>query len=95
MPRAEMLSRISSAELSEWIAFANLEPFGTEIGFLGHAIVASTIANVNRGKNKKTYKPEDFMPQFESKRQTVDEMLQFASMMTVGLGGKDLRKEEE
>jgi hypothetical protein len=95
MPRAEMLARMSSAELTEWIAFANLEPFGSEAGYLGHAIVASTIANVNRGKNKKAYKPEDFMPAFEKKQQTVDEMLQFASMMSVGLGGQDLRKEEE
>lgn len=27
-------------------------------------IIASTIANVNRGKGKKAYKPEDFMPKY-------------------------------
>lgn len=34
------------------------------------------------------------MPKFEKKSQTVDEMLNFASMLTIGLGGKDLRDQE-
>lgn len=28
-------------------------------------IIASVIANSNRGKGKKAYKPEDFIPDFE------------------------------
>ena len=27
-------------------------------------IISATIANVNRGKGKKAYKPEDFMPKY-------------------------------
>jgi len=91
IPHAEMLSRMSSTELTEWIAFYNLEPFGSDAQYLGHAITASTIANVNTPKGKKQYKPSDFMPKFEKKKQTVDEMIQIASMLTAGLGGEDKR----
>ena len=95
MPVAELLERISSRELSEWIAFSQLEPFGAETEFLGHAITASTVANVNRPKGHKAYAPDDFMPKFEGKEpQTVEEMIQIAEMLTIGLGGKDLRKEK-
>jgi len=73
------------------MVFATLEPFGTEINLLGHAITASTVANTQRGKGQKAYKPVDFMPKFEKHEQTVDEMLQFAQALTIGLGGKDLR----
>jgi hypothetical protein len=87
-----MLSRMDSAELTEWIAFYELEPFGYEIGMLGHAITASTIANVNREKSAKAYKTEDFMPKFD-KKQTPDEMINLAAMYTIGLGGEDKRWE--
>jgi len=83
---------MSSKELTEWIAFANLEPFGAEADYLGHAITASTVANVNRPKKKKAYKPDDFMPKFGRKKQSVEEMIQFAAMTTIGMGGKDLRQ---
>ena len=88
MPRAEMLARMSSAEITEWAAFASLEPFGSEASYFGHAITASTIANRLRNKGERAYKAEEFMPKFEKKEaQSVDEMLQFAQMMTIGLGG--------
>lgn len=96
MTVSELLGRISSRELTEWMAFSQLEPFGTEVGFLGHAITASTIANVNRAKGQKAYDAKDFMPAFEGeKKQTVGEMLQIAQMMTIGMGGQDLRDKEE
>lgn len=76
------------------MAFSQLEPFGSEADYIGHAIVASTIANVNRGKNKKAYSIEDFMPKLGPKKeQTVEEMLQFAQMMTIGLGGTIVEKD--
>lgn len=93
MTVAELLGRISSRELTEWIAFAQVEPFGTEVTLLGHAITASTVANANRGKGSKAYKASDFMPEFKKKAQTVDEMLQFAEMVTISMGGQDKRAE--
>jgi len=75
--------------------FYQLEPFGTEAEYLGHAITSATIANVNRGKGK-ALQPKDFMPVFQSakKEQTPEEMLQFAQMMTIAMGGQDLRGEQ-
>jgi hypothetical protein len=77
---------MSSSEFSEWLAFAELEPFGWQAEFMGHAQTAATIANVNRGKDDKPYKVTDFMPK-EPEVQTPSQMLQFARMMTVALGG--------
>lgn len=73
--------------------FYELEPFGAEASYLGHAITASTVANVNRGKGKKAYKPDNFMPSFEHKKaQSVDDMIGFASRITKAFGGKDKRQ---
>ena len=91
----ELLGRISSRELTEWMAFSQLEPFGAEAGYVGHAITASTVANVNREKGKKAYEVSDFMPTMGKKEpQTPAEMIQFAEMFTIALGGKDLRDKE-
>lgn len=92
MTVAELLARVSSKEITEWMLFFELEPFGAEAEFLGHAITASTIANVNRGKGR-ARKVEDFMPKFSrQKEQTVDDMINFAAAMTHALGGKDERE---
>ena len=77
------------------MAFSILEPFGTDAENIGHAITASTIANVNRGKNQKAYKVEDFMPRYKKKPpQTENEMLQIAAMTTAANSGVDLREDE-
>jgi len=96
MTVAELLDRISSRELTEWIVFSQLEPFGSEAGYVGHAIVAKTVADANRAKGQKAFEVDDFMPKFgPRKEKTVEEMLQFAQMMTIGLGGKDLREKSD
>ena len=77
------------------MAFAQLEPYGSDAQYLGHAITASTVANANRGKNTKAYKVSDFMPQFEKHEQSIDEMINIAATLTVGMGGKDLRGEDD
>lgn len=55
-----MLSEMSSHQLSEWMAFYSLEPFGFERDIYGHGIVAATIVNVRR--KKRFVKPQDFIP---------------------------------
>ncbi len=80
MTVAEMLARISSAELTEWMAFAQLEPFGGDVPFLGSAIVASTFANANRKQNSTALKVSDFMPQWKTKSQTTGEQIGMAQM---------------
>lgn len=54
-------------------------------------VVASTIANVNRAKNQKAFKPADFMPAKKAKpkkRQTVEEQMALAKAITRANGGK-------
>ena len=95
MTRAEMLERMSSRELSGWMAYHLVEPFGGDTPYIGHAITACTIANVNRGKNTKAMKPVDFMPKWEQQVQSVDQMINIAAMYTAGLGGQDLRGDDQ
>ncbi len=73
--------------------FYELEPWGTEAYFLGHAITASTVANASRGKGKKAYSPDKFMPEFgRKKKQTTGDMIGIAAAFTKLTGGKDLRE---
>jgi hypothetical protein len=67
MTVSRLLAETTSAELTEWMAFYQLEPFGPERGDLQAGIVAATVANVNRDakKQKKPYSAQDFMPKFK------------------------------
>lgn len=58
----EMLNRMSSREMSEWMAYFQYEPFGTDVDDLRSGIIAATIVNCNTGKSSKTYEPKDFIP---------------------------------
>ena len=58
----ELLATVSSEELTLWRAYDTLQPIGDWRHDLGYGVIASTIANVNRGKNAEAFKPADFMP---------------------------------
>jgi hypothetical protein len=77
--KAELLSTLSSYELHEWLLFYQINPFGIFRADIQAGIIASTIANVNRGSNTKEFTPEDFLPKFEekidNKQQTVEQMV--------------------
>lgn len=46
-----------------------------EVDFTRTGIIATTLANIFRGKRSRAYKLEDFVPKFgPRRRQTVDEM---------------------
>jgi len=64
----EMLSRIDSRELAEWMVYDSLEPIGSVRIDLAAGIVASTMANCHRGKNQRVFSPLDFMPFQNSER---------------------------
>jgi len=96
----ELLARMSSRELAEWQAYAQLDPFGNERGDLQAGIVASMIANVyrDRKKQRKPFAPADFLPVFERKRkrrQTWQQQLQIVEMLNQAFGGRDLRKDRD
>jgi len=70
-----MLKELSSAQIAEWIAYYNVEPFGFTTDWLRTGVVAAMIANVNRKKGAKPAMPEDFVPTNRKarKRQTIAE----------------------
>lgn len=60
----ELLTVISSDELTEWAAYYQLAPFGEYRQDIRAGIVASTMANVHAKKGH-SFTPKDFMPTFE------------------------------
>lgn len=62
MTVGELGQRMSSRELSEWMAYDAIEPIGNHWQQTG--MVAATVANVNRDPKKRAnpFQPEDFMP---------------------------------
>lgn len=59
---AELQRSMSSAEFGEWVAFYSIEPFGDRVADLRAGVVASTVANVNRGKDSPVLAPIDLIP---------------------------------
>lgn len=77
MTRGELLARTTAREREEWAAYFDVEPWGEERADLRSAIVAATVANVNKGKNRQPFKPADFMPKFEKpKAPSADEQVE-------------------
>ena len=67
-----MLTEIDSRQLSEWIAFARLEPFDESRADIRSAIIAQTVAAASGVKRR--FKIEEFMPTYgqrEAKQQTL------------------------
>lgn len=92
MPVGELLTRVSSRELTEWMAYYELEPFGEERADLRAGIIASTVANVNRAKGK-AYQPQDFMPKFGRRgARSWQELMAAVERMNALFGGRDERR---
>jgi len=82
-----MLADMTSAHFAEWMGYARLEPFGEDRADLRMGIVASVIANSNRGKGQKAFKPSDFIPSFEPETEDEAAARLMAKAMSA-LGGK-------
>jgi hypothetical protein len=61
----QLLRDYDSHELSEWLAYYRIEP-RVDPYWIG-GMVASTLANIHRGKSSRVYKPSDFMPATKTK----------------------------
>lgn len=77
---------MSSAELTEWMQFEQLEPFGGDSRYLGAAIVAATIANALRDSSSALAKPEDFIPKFGAQEQSLNEQLELVTGLAQAYG---------
>lgn len=64
-----MLASIPGQLFAEWMAYAELEPFGEERADLRMAIETASLGNIIyqvwTGKREAIFKAEDFMPKFE------------------------------
>lgn len=76
------MSEIPAKQLQEWYEFDRIEPIGVEANYIGHGIVASTLANVNRDSKKKKepftvgdFIPISFKPEKKEKQLTVAEKM--------------------
>lgn len=56
----DMLARMSSHRLTEWMAYAQVEPFGDELMDVHFATLEALIRNANRGQNEQAVEPEKF-----------------------------------
>jgi hypothetical protein len=61
MTVGELLARIDSAELTEWMAFDALEPFGEERADLRTGIIAAVTANHSFNPPQQQRRPSDYM----------------------------------
>jgi len=59
----QLLSEIDSAELTQWRAFYQLEPFGSLIDDERHGVAVATLANINRNPKVRSepYQGTDFI----------------------------------
>jgi len=64
----EMLDRMGSDEFAKWIAYSQICPFGEDRADVRCAIIAKTIADVNRAKEEAPYKLEPFMAYSENRQ---------------------------
>ena len=84
----ELLARIDSRELTEWLAYYGLNPWGPERSDLRAGMVASTVANC---LTSGSFKPSDFMPKYgpqpEPVEQTPEQLRDMAMKITAMLGG--------
>jgi hypothetical protein len=90
----KMLRKLTAKQFAGWEHFFQLEPFGFTRDDWHAASIATTIANVNRGKNA-AYKMEDFLLKFSeepSRKQTPEVQLAIARAIAASysVGDKEL-----
>lgn len=69
----ELGERLDARELTEWMAFFKLEPWGADVEDWRAALVAATVANTARDRRRAPFRVADFMPRREASRQQTDE----------------------
>ena len=60
----KLLDGLTAKKLIGWMDYYELEPFGYARMALDSAIIASVIANANRGRRQRPFKASDFIPKF-------------------------------
>lgn len=97
MTVADLDSRLSSAELTEWIAFESITgPLGRRRQDIQAATIAATIANANRGKSGRKFKLSDFLiPYGTSDRKSPEQMLAAIKSLNKSMGGEERGRRDD
>lgn len=69
---AELGAALTSAELTEWLAYEQLEPWGEERMDWRFAVLDSLLANQWRGRGDRPVMPEAFVPDFDGGREALE-----------------------
>jgi hypothetical protein len=80
---------LDARELAEWVAYDRIE--GIPQPWRQAGTIAAAAANPYRGKGRRAFGPEDFMPIIRPKRVQSDE--QIWRLLQVALGGRKRRGE--
>lgn len=96
----ELTEQLSEQELTEWVAYYRIEPFGEQRADIRTASLCATIANCNRDPKKKPspYTLKDFLLYDESrfyapKKQSVDQIK--ALLMQLANPKTEVRKKKK
>jgi hypothetical protein len=85
----ELLHGMDAAELQEWVAYYELDPWTQDRADLRAGIVAATVANANSTKGK--FRPADFMVDYAKRHRepkTPEQLKDMARIITAMMGGK-------
>lgn len=78
--------------MAELIAFDVLEPVGEPRADYRAAVIAATIANVNRGEKADPFQPQDFMPLAEGPLKSRPRVVAKVKATAQGLFGRFVGK---
>jgi hypothetical protein len=68
MTVTRLLAEVSASELTEWMAYFRLEPFGSSIDDYRSGLIASAVFNSQRGRGTESVMPYDWFPWQEAKK---------------------------
>jgi hypothetical protein len=71
----KMLNSITSNQFSEWQAFYRINPFGAGAETERHALQQANIVNSPHFSTKKFRFPDEYMPVFKKKKQTIKQQI--------------------
>jgi hypothetical protein len=99
MTVSDLLTRITSRELTEWQEYAKIEPFGEERADIRAAEICMVIANANRGKDQKALSLNDFLLRFgdepKAEPKSAEEQQTMAERIARTMGAQRVRRPQQ
>lgn len=83
----ELEVSLSSHELSEWVAYAAIEPFGQGRADDGFRLLASMFYNANRGKGSRPLTAADFLKTLHDSKAPPKDAGTLAAELKAAFGG--------